>query len=129
MLVSIKPRRMAFPPAVFLNSRTVYQQDVHPAIVVIVEGGRAAALGLEDVQLFFAAASEAKINARRTGDVHEEVLRFCRGPFRPDRGCRSGLLRGRRGLSRVDRPQRADKYPDENGRPENAAQHWYDHHH
>src|ERR1700674_3006138 len=78
MVVVIEPRRMAFVPAVVCQRRTIYQQNVHPSIVVVVERGGASALGFNDVEFFLAAASQAKVNSSGVRDVNEQRW-ICRG--------------------------------------------------
>ena len=107
MIVVIKARRMAFARAVVLDRRAINQKNVHPAVVVVVERGRATALGFDDVELLPAAASQVKINSSRARDVNEQAVdsplesshpAFVRPPQAspPDFACRcTGLWRSR----------------------------------
>jgi hypothetical protein len=71
MIVVIEARRMALAGLVVLDRRAVNQKDVHPAVVVVVERSRAAALGFNDVKLFPAAAVQVKVDASGAGNVNE----------------------------------------------------------
>ncbi len=72
MIVVVKARRMAFAGFVIFDGRTIDQKDVHPSVVVVVEGGGASALGFDDVEFFFAAAVQVEIDSGGVGDVDEE---------------------------------------------------------
>src|SRR5205085_7671955 len=70
-------RRMALVRAVILNRRAIDEQDVHPAIVVIVERRHAATLGFKDVEFFFTATGQVEIDACGASNVNEHILLTC----------------------------------------------------
>src|ERR1700719_1628107 len=91
MVVVIEARRMAFSRAIVCQRRTIHQQDVHPSVVVVVEGGGASALSFNDIEFFLAAASHSKVNSSGVRDVNEQRW-ICWGSLR------AWLLRGHRRL-------------------------------
>ncbi len=83
---------MTLAGLVVLDRRAINQQDVHPAVIVIVERGGAAALRFDDVEFFLAAAVQVKVNARGPGDVNEQWW-IGRGSLRARLGRRTNRFR------------------------------------
>src|SRR5205823_6419136 len=63
MIITIEFARMTFAGAQVFESRAIHQQNIHPAVVVVVEHGDAATHGFHDVALFQAAAGQVKVNS------------------------------------------------------------------
>ena len=74
MIVAVELWRMTLAGFVIVDARAIDQKNVHPAIVVVVEGGDASALCLDDVELFLAAAVQLEIDSGGAGDIDEEWL-------------------------------------------------------
>ena len=94
---------------------TVDQEDVHPAVVVVVEDGDAAAHGLHDIELLRAAAGEVEVDAGGAGYVGEGDVERRQGLVRTLGWCRlrGGVLGERETLDRereheIQAPPRED---------------------
>ena len=71
VIVVVKLAGMALAGAHVFQRGAVYQENVHPAVVVIVEDSHAAAHGFHDVALFSASTGEMEIDARGASDIRE----------------------------------------------------------
>ena len=69
MIVVVELAGMALARAYIVERGTVDQEDVHPAVVVVIKDRHAAAHGFHDVELFRASTGEVEIDAGGAGDV------------------------------------------------------------
>src|SRR6266576_5221474 len=116
---------MALACPIILNRRAVHQQDVHPSVVVVVEGRSATTLRFEDVEFFFAAAGEMKIT-RRASDVDEKIFSARRRHLWHGLRCGGGFLPWWN-LGSASQPKRADENQ-KNYCAGNPAEHSHDRH-
>src|SRR5690242_2031074 len=97
VVVAVKRHTMAAFGAQIGESGAVHQQDVHPAVVVVIKNRHAAAHGFHDVELLRPAAGEVEIDAGCASYVFEGDSggRFCSAGA-PARGfcsvCGAGAL-------------------------------------
>src|SRR4029077_2091917 len=86
VIVAVELVGMALAGAHVFQGGAVDQEDVHPAVVVVIEDGDASAHGLNDVAFFQAPAGEMEIDAGGARDVGKGygacgcglvVRRFC----------------------------------------------------
>ncbi len=122
MVVVIKLAGMAFAVLQIFDRRTIHQEDVHPAVIVVVEDRDAAAHRFHDVTLFEAAAGEVEINAGGLRYVDKRNTWRSRMQARRD----DGMLLRRRDLLRKCRAARhgqdePDSHPPS---PPSLGPHW-----
>ncbi len=94
VVVSVELAAVAFAGLQVRQRGPVYQQDIHPTVVVVVECGDAPAHGIHDVLLVETSAGEVKVDASGASDVGEGsnrpgffLMQSCRASLRIRQSC------------------------------------------
>ena len=72
MIVVVELWGMALASLVVLDRRAIDEEDVHPAVIVVIECGGASALGFDDGEFLAASAKKMEVDAGGVRDINEQ---------------------------------------------------------
>ena len=81
VIVTVKLAGMTFSRSQIFERGSIHEEDVHPAVIVVVENRNTAAHGFHNVALFRTATDEGEVDASGRGYIRERYWARMRAPI------------------------------------------------